>query len=196
MIATELAPGLWRWTAPHPDWRQARKRDSPSDWPRDVGCVVAHAGDEHAVVIDPLVDDDDGWTWLAARADGRATHVLTTISFHRRSRDEALERLAADREVPPGVEPFRLKGARETVFWLPGHAALVPGDRLIGTGTGTGTGGGVRMCPESWLDGIGHAELRVLLAPLLELPVERIVLSHGAPVLTGAREQLAAAIRG
>lgn len=192
MIATqELAPGLWRWTAPHPAWRPARKRDSPSDWPRDVGCVVAHAGAD-AVVVDPLVDDEDGWRWLAERTAGRPAHVLTTVSYHRRSRDEALERLSADREVPDGVEPFRLRGARETVFWLSGHRTLVPGDRLIGA-----AGGGIRMCPESWLDGgVRHPQLRELLAPLLDLPVERILVSHGEPVLAGAREALGAAIGG
>ena len=30
----EIVPGLWRWTAPHPDWR--RRSD---DWEREVGCV-------------------------------------------------------------------------------------------------------------------------------------------------------------
>jgi hypothetical protein len=145
------------------------------------------------VVIDPLVDGEDGWAWLAECVGNRPAHVLTTISYHRRSRDEALERLSADRELPPeGVEPFRLRGARETVYWLPGHAALVPGDRLIGA-----DGGGVRMCPESWLEGgLRHPRLRELLRPLLDLPVERVLVSHGEPVLSGARAALAAAIRG
>ena len=50
-------------------------------------------------------------------------------------------------------------------------------------------GGGLRFCPESWLpDGVGHAELRTSLYLLIELPVERVLVSHGAPVLAdGAR---------
>jgi hypothetical protein len=27
----ELAPGLWRWTAPHPDWQPPKSPDSPAD---------------------------------------------------------------------------------------------------------------------------------------------------------------------
>ena len=53
-------------------------------------------------------------------------------------------------------------------------------------------GGGLRLCPESWLpEGKGHAELRAALRPLLDLPVERVLVSHGEPVLTGAGRALA-----
>ncbi|HEY9456357.1 MAG TPA: hypothetical protein VIQ56_00485, partial [Gaiella sp.] len=56
-------------------------------------------------------------------------------------------------------------------------------------------GGGVRLCPESWLpSGVGHAELRTALAPLLELPVERVLVSHGVPVLAGGHDALAKAL--
>jgi len=66
----------------------------------------------------------------------------------------------------------------------------VPGDVLLGDVTG-----GVRMCPESWLPGAkGHAELAASLLPLLDLPVERVLLSHGEPVLTNGRAALAAAL--
>ena len=37
------------------------------------------------------------------------------------------------------------------MYWLPGPGALVPGDRLIGDGEG-----GVRVCPQSWLEATGH----------------------------------------
>jgi hypothetical protein len=53
----------------------------------------------------------------------------------------------------------------------------------------------VRLCPESWLpSGVGHAELRTALAPLLELPVERVLVSHGVPVLGGGHAALAKAL--
>jgi hypothetical protein len=70
---------------------------------------------------------------------------------------------------------------------------LVPGDRLLGD-----EAGGVRVCPDSWLGylkpGLTGAELRVTLQPLLDLPVERVLTSHGEPVLTGGREALARAL--
>ena len=40
-----LARGLWRWTAPHPDWEPPKEKDSPADWERDVGCVAYEAAD-------------------------------------------------------------------------------------------------------------------------------------------------------
>jgi glyoxylase-like metal-dependent hydrolase (beta-lactamase superfamily II) len=51
------------------------------------------------------------------------------------------------------------------------------------------------MCPESWLPGTSsHADLAASLRPALDLPVERVLVSHGEPVLHGGREALAAAL--
>jgi glyoxylase-like metal-dependent hydrolase (beta-lactamase superfamily II) len=51
------------------------------------------------------------------------------------------------------------------------------------------------MCPKSWLpEGKGHAELVESLRPLLELPVERVLVSHGEPVLEDGGAALAAAL--
>ena len=67
---------------------------------------------------------------------------------------------------------------------------LVPGDVLLGDGHG-----GIRLCPESWLpEGVGHTELAASLEPLLELPVERVLVSHGEPVLENGREVLASCL--
>jgi hypothetical protein len=87
-----------------------------------------------------------------------------------------------------------IEGADETMVWLDGPRALVPGDRLLGNGRG-----GLRMCPESWLGyiepPIGLDGLRQALAPLLELPVEIVVVSHGDPVLADAAMAIARAVR-
>jgi len=51
------------------------------------------------------------------------------------------------------------------------------------------------MCPESWLpEKTGHPELANSLRPLLDLPVRRILVSHGEPVLTNGIRKLAAAL--
>ena len=104
--------------------------------------------------------------------------------FHRRSRDEVARRYGAStsrsrRNVPAGVQPIVLRGAGETMFWLPDVNTLAPDDRLLGA-----PGGSLRLCPESWLyrvqvDRIG---LRSLFQPLLELRIERVLVSHGEPV--------------
>jgi hypothetical protein len=70
--------------------------------------------------------------------------------------------------------------------------ALVFGDRLLGDGAG-----GVRLCPESWLRDVrvDRAGLAHQMRRLLELPVERLLVSHGEPVLHDGRARLARAIK-
>ena len=48
------------------------------------------------------------------------------------------------------------------------------------------------LCPESWLYWVrvDRNGLRVLLEPLLDLPIERVLVSHGDPVLSGGVEAL------
>jgi hypothetical protein len=41
---------------------------------------------------------------------------------------------------------------------------------------------------------MNQAQLRKALRPLLELPIEMVLVSHGEPVLSGGREALAKAL--
>jgi hypothetical protein len=209
MEVTRIADGLWRWSTYYGEWRD------------EVGSVYLEA-DDAIVLIDPLVPeerDEAERFWRALDRDverARApVHVLVTVFWHVRSAAEvvrryrgrlhavsraraAIERRAGLTSVvfrpgdalPGGVEALPSGRATEVVFWLVAHAAVVPGDVLLGD-----AGGGVRLCPESWLpSGVGHARLRTALAPLLELPVERVLVSHGAPVLGGGHDALAKAL--
>jgi hypothetical protein len=172
------------------------------------------------VLIDPLVPPEDTERFWAAldrdvERNGGAVEILLTVFWHVRSTAEVQARYGARAwatrtsrpavarrtkttiesfrpgdPLPGGVQAFPTARTNEVVFWLPRHRALVPGDVLIGDGAGS-----VRMCPESWLPGsTGHRELAATLRPLLELPVERILLSHGDPVLHDGRNALAAAL--
>jgi hypothetical protein len=199
MRPRELRPGLWRWTEPHPDWEPAATPASPADWPRDVGSVL-YETDEAITLVDPLLpaESEPFLSWLDERARGRSVICLTTLAFHRRSRDEIVKRYGASTSrargnLPAGLETFVVRRAGETMVWLPGPRALVPGDRLLGDGAG-----GLRLCPESWLrylpSGIGLAELRRALRPLLDLPVELVLVSHGEPVLERGHEAIARAL--
>jgi hypothetical protein len=189
----ELRPGLYRWTARHPAWEPDQEPESPGDWPPVVGCV-AWAAPGGLLLIDPLVED---WAALDALVErhGPRVHLATTLRFHARSRsrDQVLERYGADETLPEGVEALPIEGADETVYWLEQPRALVPGDRLMGDGRG-----GLRMCPESWLyyipGGYSLADLRAALAPLRELPVELVLVSHGEPLLSDGRAALERAL--
>ena len=65
-------------------------------------------------------------------------------------------------------------------LWIPAHRALVTGDVLLGGEAG------FRLQPDSWIaDGLAPAELRERLRPLLELPVELLLPTHGDPVENG-----------
>ena len=186
----EIEPGLWRWSAHHPEWRPNAAPDSAADWPQSVGSVLCDAADA-TVLIDPLVPPGDK-RLLGALDEhvgrrGRPVAVLNTIGFHRRSRDQLVERYGATtsrakRNLPAGIESFPIRGAGETIFWLAEHRALVPGDRILGA-----PGGRLRLCPESWLRYLGSGmtlpALAKALRPLLDLEIERVLVSHGEPVL-------------
>lgn len=208
MEVSQIEPGLWRWTGYHEEWND------------DVGCVFCET-DDGIVLVDPLVPPEDAdrfWDALdrdVERLGGRV-HVLVTIFWHTRSTTAMVDRYGArvwapttsraavarraravtdafrpGDPLPGGIEAFRTARRTEVVYWLPQQRALVPGDVLVGDGEA-----GVRMCPESWLPpSTGHRDLAASLRPLLELPVERILVSHGEPVLRDAKTALAAALR-
>jgi len=201
----EIVPGLWRWTGYHEEWRE------------DVGCVYDDTKDG-IVLIDPLVPPEESDRFLSTldrEVEGKPVHVLVTIFWHTRSAAALVERYGAriwapttsraavarragivtdafrpGDTLPGGVEAFRTARSTEVVYWFPEHATLVPGDVLLGD-----EDGGVRMCPESWLPGTTkHRDLAASLAPLLDLPIECILVSHGEPVLENGQAVLAAAL--
>jgi hypothetical protein len=194
----EIVPGLLRWTAPHPDWKPQAAPGSAGDWGQDVGSVLYELPNV-VVLIDPLLPSADrsGFlSWLDERIAARPVSILTTIRWHRRDREELAERYTSNTSrawnaVPQGVTPRPLRGAGETMFWLPAVETLVPGDRLIGAPAGQ-----LRVCPQSWLGDVhvNRPGLVELLRPLVELPIERVLVSHGEPVLRDGRAALVRAI--
>ncbi|HWL32472.1 MAG TPA: hypothetical protein VNP89_02605 [Gaiellaceae bacterium] len=186
MNVAELAPGLWRWTAPHPDWKV------DDDWEQEVGCVYYEAPTA-TVLIDPLLPPERERFFEALDRDverrGLPVAILLTVPWHERSAPELRERYTAADEPPVGVKAFAVPEVDETLWWLHEHGTLVAGDVLLGGPDG------LRVCPDSWLDRrSSQASLRAALAPLLDLPIERVLVSHGEPVLVDGRAALERAL--
>ena len=192
----ELAPGLRRWTARHESWEE------------DVGSVAVDT-DDGLVLIDPLDPPADV---------AKPAHVLVTVFWHDRSvkavdaprvwapsrskrplenRGIAVSDVAGD-GLPGGIVAFPTARPSEVVYWLPEHRAVVVGDVLLGAGAKPrATDDPLRLCPERWLGSKPtHADLRRTLAQLLDLPVERVLVSHGAPVLANGKRELARVLAG
>ena len=211
MDVRELAPGLWRWTALHPEWTPG------ADWDQEVGCIYLETA-ASVILIDPLVPGEPSWrqTFLDrldadVERNGKPVSILLTVWWHERSAGELAERYEAEvwaheeggsRTETPVTHPFATGDALpggligidaqrvgETMYWLPEQRALVSGDIFLGDGDG-----GVRICSQSWLGDVSHRELKLALAGLLDLPVEMVLVAHGEPVLEDGLTALTAAL--
>ena len=195
MDVQRVDDGLWHWTAPHPDWKPGE------DWEEHVGCVYWEA-DDAVVLVDPLVPTAPADRTRFLEALDRDVErvalpvaILLTSEWHARSQAELAERYDARVVMPPSTDSLP-GGATATVFpqevvyWLPSGRALVPGDTLLGTDDG------LAVCPASWFEDRGGIDDLVRgLTPLLDLPVERVLTTHGPPVLTDAHAALGRALK-
>ncbi|MGH8879783.1 MAG: hypothetical protein ACRD0P_20945 [Stackebrandtia sp.] len=126
----------------------------------------------------------------AAREAFTARGIDVPITAIARRAGVVTDPFAIGDELPGSIEACRTARAAEVVYWIPEHSALVPGDVLIADGKG-----GAKLCPPSWLpQKTTHRDLAASLRPLLDLPVRRILLSHGKPVVTGGGRALARAL--
>ena len=213
--AKELAPGLWSWSAPHPEWTE--DRGGIGGWEQEVWSWLLVEADE-AAFIDPLLPDDPALLdWLDALVGDRRVHVLITVYWHLRSAEalrqrygatvwgnaqtradveELVTEVIADGQTLPGnVTPFtpipNQEGEEETAFWLPRQRALAVGDIFVNTKEG------LRLW---WSDDPKEPQPayreRVLptLRRLSELPVALILAPHGGPLTQDAAEGFEAAL--
>jgi hypothetical protein len=105
--------------------------------------------------------------------------------------NRGVEAVDAAGDLPGGIVAFKTARVAEAVYWLPEQRALVVGDVLLGAGARPrATDEPLRLCPERWLGKPTHADLRDSLRPLLDLPVEHVLVSHGAPVVRNGRREL------
>jgi len=185
----DVAPGLWIWRLAHPHWKPGQ------GWEPMVASACVESGDAR-LVLDPLAPPADAaevWQRLDAHPPTGAVvlkpdHVRDVDQFVRRYRIPAfgprlffrydvpeteLQWIEPGRRLPGGIVAlYDGRDRCETPLWLPEQRTLVFADAL------TAPGGELRVWTTPW-----H-EQRVLLAlrALLELPFERVIVSHGEPV--------------
>ena len=185
----DLAPGLWIWRLDYPDWRPGL------GWGPVVASTCVELRGE-VVLLDPLAPPDeerDFWRRLDAHLP---TMVVILKPDHVRDVDLFVERYGArafgpflfwrqnvpktqlepiqpGSELPGGIVAlYEGRNRMETPLWLPEHRTLVFADAL------TAPEGELRVWDTPW-----HQERVVpALRALLELPFERVIVSHGEPV--------------
>jgi glyoxylase-like metal-dependent hydrolase (beta-lactamase superfamily II) len=194
----ELRPGLWHWEAPHPDWTP--EEGGADGWGPEVSSYAIDDGDR-LLLFDPLAPPSE----IDELAAGRETAIVLTCPWHRRDAQSLAERLGAPLYVPPpdegdpnpvegqvfragdrlpvGVEAFPGMEPNDLVLWVESKRALVAGDTLIDRGDGL-------EFPAAWANkGVPPEQILEALQPLLELPVEVVLPTHGAPTDRGAFER-------
>ena len=210
----EIATGLWRWTARHPEWH-------PGPFGAEVACFAAQAGDT-TLLIDPLVPPEPEPLWKTIDAIlGHRLAILITIPYHVRSSEEIwrryknqaettihghraaakrLKNTPAFREIEPGVPLPGGVGAYtigkprryEMPLHLPSHGALVFGDAVAETG------GRLVVWATDKIDAdverFYRERFNPTLEPLLELDFDAVLPTHGQPVLEDGKQELRAAL--
>jgi glyoxylase-like metal-dependent hydrolase (beta-lactamase superfamily II) len=186
-----------------------------------VACFAVDAGSA-LLLVDPLLPAyDEG---LLRRLDdlagaSKAVAILITIPYHTRSAEPLSERYdaliyghprVADRlgrrkrfraiepgaELPGGARAYAIGKPRryEMPISLPSHRALAWGDALVTTLEGE-----LRLW--HWRDRVDEARARwyrerfaPTLEPLLDLDLERILVTHGPPILHDGAAALRSAL--
>ena len=213
----ELQSGLWYWEAPHPEWsgpenEALRQRLAAiPETPSQAGVVSSYAVDDgdHLLLFDP-VDTPREIVGLAA---DRETRIVLTNPWNERDARSLVERLGAPVFVPPpddgspdvawlqtgqtfdgslllpgdrlpfGVEVFPGRLPNDVVLWIESRRAVIAGDTLVDFGQGL-------EIPAEWLPpGVRPEQIAEGLRPLLALPVEHVLATHGGPTGRASLEQ-------
>ena len=214
----ELAAGLWHWQAPHPDWEATEPWDqNVSSYASDDGerlllfdplsvpneIEERAAGRETAIVLTAPWHERDAQRLVErlrvavyTPAPDTAEDVMRTygvtldegwISPDVRwlldsEASEAHWYSAGDR-LPVGVRAFPGQKRNDMVLWIESHRAVVAGDTLADFGEGP------QINPRWLRAGVTREQVVGGLRPLLALPVEHLLATHGGPFDRAALER-------
>ena len=215
----ELRPGLWHWEAPHPDWEPTEPwSENVSSYAIDDGerlllldplAVPSElrdlaAGRETAIVLTapwherdsqslverlgvpvytPLPDTAEylmqEYGLTAEQAGEGSPDVVWLL---REDKGEARPYAPGDR-LPFGADVYPGRKQNDTVLWIESHRAVIAGDTLVDFGQGL-------ELTRRWLpEGVRREQVIGGLRPLLALPVEHVLATHGGPFDRAALER-------
>jgi len=168
----ELRPGLWTWTGGHPDWAPDQL------WDAEVRSYATEQSDR-LLLFDPIAPVPEPFA-------SRTLEVVLTAEWHKRCSPElGVPVHNTGDPLPDGVEALPAFYLPEERFlWLPDHRALIAGDSLPNA----------EQVPDAWLD-VPREKYKAKLRPLLELPVELLLPTHGNPVVENAHAHLERVLR-
>ncbi len=214
----ELRPGLWHWEAPHPQWESgAPWGPEVSSYAIDDGErllffdpiaapseLEALAGDRETAIVltcpwherdsrglverlgvpvyTPLPDTAEDlmrkWGLTAEQAGDGSPDVVWLL---KEGIGEAHPYAAGER-LDVGVEAFPGQKPNDTVLWVESHGAVIAGDTLVDFGNG------LEINPRWLSEDLTREQVAAGLRPLLDLPVEHMLATHGAPFDRAALE--------
>ena len=215
-----LQKGLWHWTAPHPEWEEGEPWDpNVSSYAIDSGeqlalfdplavpdqllalaaeretliilCAPWHERDSQALVAqldapvytctpDSAEDLMRMFNVSAERAGDGSPDLKWLL---RDGQGEAHVYEAGDR-LPLGIQVYPGHRRNDNVLWIESHKALMVGDTLADFGEGLAIN-------ERWMiDGMTRQKLLGQLRPLLDLPFEWVLATHGGPYERNVFERL------
>jgi Metallo-beta-lactamase superfamily len=197
----EALPGVFHWVTPHP---------------RIHIPVSSYWLDEGGVLIDPLVPEEGGLEWFAARPQQPTTVLLTNRHHYRESgrfveafgctvrcnsaglheftHGEPVAGFEPGDRLPGGVVACEVGGIcpDDTALHLPGKHAVAFADGLV-RGGAPGEDAPLGFVPDMLMDD-PPATKRALLASfarlLEELDFEHVLLAHGDPLIGDGRARL------
>jgi hypothetical protein len=213
-----LAKRLWRWTARHPEWH-------PGEFGAEVASFALRTDDEMLLIDPLLPEDQDESREVLAKIEdklGDRLVILISVPYHVRSSEELWRRYGNDTEttihghpacakrltdaaafreidpavpLPAGVTAYRIGNPRrhEMPLHIPSHDALVFGDAVAETD------GRLVVWTSNKVDAkverFYRERFNPTLEPLLELDFERVLVTHGQPILTKGKKALRKALK-
>ncbi|MGH2931488.1 MAG: MBL fold metallo-hydrolase [Gaiellaceae bacterium] len=215
----ELRPGLWHWEAPHPRWEATEPwSENVSSYAIDDGerlllfdplavpseLVDLAAGRDTAIVLTAPWHERDAQSLVKRLGVAVYTPLPDTaqdlmdmygvtpeqagdgspdlVWLLRERKGEARPYAPGDR-LPFGADVFAGHKTNDTVLWVESQRVVISGDTLGDFGRGL-------EINERWLrPGVTREEIAAGLRPLLELPVEHVLATHGGPTDRTALER-------